>query len=292
MDKPQWRDAWKVERIGVKKEHTSSILFSRSMRGCSKGSGKGLGLLGRGLNLFRNAKAPSISAPAGIFSGHGYSLSELFFPFVIFADMVSCCCCRSHLFFSVATEVLNGNSWPVTAQLLELWSKHCSLTPPPPPFWHRNASKSADKKPQKETSTTPINPIPICTILKHLKKLRNSENSQCVQPHDLKIVLRYSYYSKQGRRRRRWAGGESGRTERKRKSERTFRCKRLMNQKERKKKENRQEKQQNRMQEKALRWRSKGQRRNAAEEEEIVEEEEDGRREKLPGDRMRCERWW
>jgi hypothetical protein len=59
-------------------------------------------------------------------------------------------------------------------------------------------SKSADKKPQKETSTTPINPIPICTILKHLKKLRNSDNSQCVQPHDLKIVLRYSYYSKEG----------------------------------------------------------------------------------------------
>jgi hypothetical protein len=60
--------------------------------------------------------------------------------------MVSCCCCccRSHLFFSVATEVLNGNSWPVTAQLLELWNTHCSLAPPPPPFWHRNVSKSAD----------------------------------------------------------------------------------------------------------------------------------------------------
>jgi hypothetical protein len=60
-------------------------------------------------------------------------------------------------------------------------------------------SKSADKKPQKETSTTPINPIPICTILKHLKKLRNSDNSQCVQPRDSKIVLRYSYYNKEGR---------------------------------------------------------------------------------------------
>ncbi len=170
------------------------------MRGCSKGSGKGLGLLGRGLNLFRNAKAPSISALAGIFSGHGYSVSELFLPFVIFADMVSCCCCcrRSHLFFSVATEVLNENSCPVTAQLLELWSNHCSLAPPPPPFWHPNVSESADKKPQKETSTTPINPIPICTILKHLNKLRNSDNSQCVQPRASKIVLRYSYCSKEG----------------------------------------------------------------------------------------------
>jgi hypothetical protein len=39
------------------------------------------------------------------------------------------------------------------------------------------------------------------------------------------------------------------------------------------------------MQEKALRWRSKGQRRNVEEE----DEEEDGRRKKQPGDRMRCE---
>jgi hypothetical protein len=59
-------------------------------------------------------------------------------------------------------------------------------------------SESADKKPQKETSTTPINPIPICTILKHLNKLRNSDNSQCVQPRASKIVLRYSYCSKEG----------------------------------------------------------------------------------------------
>ncbi len=49
------------------------------------------------------------------------------------------------------------------------------------------------------------------------------------------------------------------------------------------------------MQEKALRWISKGQRRNAEEVEEEVEEEdeeEDGRTKKQHGDRMRCERWW